>query len=552
MKLVNDATSPRRLAEDLLDEQRDLSAASRFSEWHDQRKSQQTKQWYRELIPLSAPRPDQQYGFEVDLDKCSGCKACVSACHSLNGLDEDEAWREVGLLVSDDWRNPYQQTITTACHHCVDPACLNGCPVLAYDKDPATGIVRHLDDQCIGCQYCVLKCPYDVPKYSAKRGIVRKCDMCGSRLAVGEAPACAQACPSQAIRIVVVETNAIVRAFQHSTTSQNPFLPGSPAPDYTRPATRYRSNRSIPNWVRSADQAQLRPEPAHSPLVWMLVLTQCSAGLYLFDWILGRMVLDVNTIRPALSLAALTVGVGGVLASLFHLGRPWGAWRVFLGLRRSWLSREIVAFLFWKILAVSYAGVVWGSFSSSSGLPQSFLAATGVAGMVGVFCSAMVYHDTRREFWRWPATASKFFGTALILGGAAAFWLSTAMMPQMSLEVGLWPAAIIAGATLFKTAVEHRTLRCVTRDDFSSLHKTALILTGRFGLLNRWRLAFGILGGLIMPGFVLLGIKLGFQPARLSIMVGCLFLLCATGELIERWLFFTAVQPVKMPGTVAS
>ena len=55
--------------------------------------------------------------------------------------------------------------------------------MLAYEKDPVTGIVRHLDDQCIGCSYCILKCPYDVPKYSRARGIVRKCDMCHSRLA---------------------------------------------------------------------------------------------------------------------------------------------------------------------------------------------------------------------------------------------------------------------------------------------------------------------------------------------------------------------------------
>jgi ferredoxin len=81
-------------------------------------------------------------------------------------------------------------------HHCVDPACLSGCPVLVYDKYPATGIVRHLDDQCIGCQYCVMKCPCEVPRYSARRGIVRKCDMCGNRLSQGEAPACVQACPS--------------------------------------------------------------------------------------------------------------------------------------------------------------------------------------------------------------------------------------------------------------------------------------------------------------------------------------------------------------------
>ena len=128
--------------------------------------------------------PGEQYAFEVDLDKCTGCKACVSRLPQFEraGRKRNMA-RESGCCIGDDWREPFQQTVTTACHHCVDPGCLNGCPVLAYDKDPVTGIVRHLDDQCIGCQYCVMKCPYDVPKYSAHRGIVRKCDMCSSRLA---------------------------------------------------------------------------------------------------------------------------------------------------------------------------------------------------------------------------------------------------------------------------------------------------------------------------------------------------------------------------------
>jgi Fe-S-cluster-containing dehydrogenase component len=171
----------------------------------------------------------------VDLDACTGCKACVSACHSLNGLDEDEMWRSVGLIHSDAPEEPYQQTITTACHHCEDPACANGCPVLAYEKDAETGIVRHLDDQCIGCQYCVLKCPYDVPKYSKKRGIVRKCDMCQSRLAVGEAPACVQACPNEAIRIEVVRTG----------DGGASLVPGAFESSYTRRA-RVRRARILP------------------------------------------------------------------------------------------------------------------------------------------------------------------------------------------------------------------------------------------------------------------------------------------------------------------
>ena len=59
----------------------------------------------------------------------------------MNGLDEDEIWRDIGLLHGGSTAEPYQQTVTTACHHCVEPACLLGCPVKAYEKDAETGIV---------------------------------------------------------------------------------------------------------------------------------------------------------------------------------------------------------------------------------------------------------------------------------------------------------------------------------------------------------------------------------------------------------------------------
>src|SRR5678816_4725159 len=194
----------RTLIDDLLAEQQSLTAVERFARSHERGQTPAQARYYRELIPLSKPQPGEQYAFAVDLDACTGCKACVNACHSLNGLDEDELWRNVGVIVGGTVEKPYQQTVTTACHHCAEPGCLLGCPVMAYEKDAATGIVRHLDDQCIGCQYCLLMCPYDVPKYSQRLGIVRKCDMCIDRLAVGEAPACVQACPHGAIRIQLV------------------------------------------------------------------------------------------------------------------------------------------------------------------------------------------------------------------------------------------------------------------------------------------------------------------------------------------------------------
>ena len=192
----------------------------------------------------------------------------------MNGLDEHETWRDVGTIHGFDENGSYTQTVTTACHHCADPGCLNGCPVLAYEKDEDTGIVRHLDDQCIGCQYCVLKCPYDVPKYSESLGIVRKCDMCHSRLAEGEAPACVQACPTETISITIVDTSGTVEAAR----SSGAFLAGAPEPSYTVPTTRYVTDRSVPTNTTAADETALKPEHAHLPLVFMLVFTQLSAG----------------------------------------------------------------------------------------------------------------------------------------------------------------------------------------------------------------------------------------------------------------------------------
>src|SRR6186997_543147 len=145
----------------LLAEQQQLTAVEQFASQHVNHEHPAEDRFYRSRLPARMPHPGEQYAFTVDLDACSGCKACVTACHNVNGLEDTESWRRIGLLHSRVGSAPFLQTVTTACHHCVDPGCLNGCPVLAYDKDPLTGIVRHLDDQCMGCQYCVMMCPYE-------------------------------------------------------------------------------------------------------------------------------------------------------------------------------------------------------------------------------------------------------------------------------------------------------------------------------------------------------------------------------------------------------
>ncbi|HEX2855839.1 MAG TPA: DmsC/YnfH family molybdoenzyme membrane anchor subunit [Opitutaceae bacterium] len=481
---------------------------------------------FADLIPLSAPQPGEQYAFQVDLDSCTGCKACVSACHSLNGLDENETWRDVGLVSSPDARRPFTQTITTACHHCADPACLNGCPVLAYEKDPITGIVRHLDDQCIGCSYCVLMCPYDVPKYNEARGIVRKCDMCHGRLSEGEAPACVQACPTQAISIVTVTTHVNGR-LQADTSS---FLAAAPDPSITLPTTRYVTKRVLPENLFAADAAVIEPQPPHWPLVAMLMLMPMAVGCGVADKILGLP-------TPVLGVCGWLAGAAGLALSVFHLGQPLRAWRVFLGLRKSWLSREAVIFGAWFGLATAYLAIRLGWLPLNYPPLRTALAAgTAALGMLGLFCSVMIYVDTKRDFWRFANTAPRFFGSAIVLGLASA--LAAPGAPRVL-------GVLLAGAVVLKLIAEARAIDRTIYDrdlPLTPARKTSLLLTrAPLRSVNELRIAAAGLGGILLP----LMIAAGSIPV-VAAWPG--LLLVALGELAERYLFFRAVVAPKMPG----
>src|SRR6185295_8302289 len=96
--------------------------------------------------------------------------------------------------------------------------------------------------------------------------------------------------------------------------------------------------------------------------------------------------------------------------------RPLLAFRAVLGLRTSWLSREIVAFGAFAMLACACAARAWAGELPLAGEPDALLGATAIMGLLGVGCSVMVYAATRRAFWAAPATAVRFFGTSLLLG----------------------------------------------------------------------------------------------------------------------------------------
>lgn len=518
-----------------LDTQQELRAVERFASLHDAGQFAPGAHEYDAVVPLSLPRPGEQYAFKVDLDACSGCKACVTACHTLNGLDAGETWRFVGVLHGGSTHAPVVQTVTSACHHCLDPACMTGCPVEAYEKDPVTGIVRHLDDQCIGCQYCTLTCPYDVPQYNVAKGIVRKCDMCSERLAVGEAPACVQACPNQAISITVVSQTQVIEDAQGDA-----FLPGAPSPGITVPTTVYATERAVPRNLLPVDFYALRPAQRHAPLVAMLVFTQLSVGGFLAEPLLGLTAgVQLGSARALHATVSLLAGLAGIGVSLLHLGRPLYAFRAVIGLRRSWLSREILAFGAFAGAAAAYTAPLW------FGLGDRFawLGAVVVAcGLSAVACSTMVYAATRRAWWNAPTTAFKFFMASIVLG--LALLVTTSAWRGRADAAGIAAAWAVAAVAL-KLVGEASVLLHLRERTRSDLKRSALLLTGSLARTARWRVGCALTGA----GLLLVAITLtpSWTPT-LCVFALAAVLLLAAGEVLERILFFRALSSSRMPG----
>ena len=405
------------LIHQLIESQQQLTAVEQFSQRHADVISPMLEPHYKQLIPLELPQADEQYSFEVDLDACSGCKACVAACHNLNGLEEGELWRNVGLMVGGTETQPQIQHVTSACHHCLEPACMIGCPVNAYEKDEVTGIVAHLDDQCIGCKYCMFTCPYDVPSYSKSKGIVRKCNMCADRLAVGEAPACVQACPNEAIKITKVKRSEIAEYSKSSTTTK--LIEGAPNSSLTMPTTLYKTDRVLPKNLVPTDYSVAKPLHAHYPLVFMLTLTQMAFGIFATTFAVTQLFPAIeSSLQIRLDLLAFAVLVMGLNVALLHLGRPLKAYRAMANIRTSWLSREILGFNLFAGAASQL--LAWGWLTQPQELTGVPLwvptLATTVFGAIAIGCSAMLYIVTGRPLWSFIRTNGLFFLTGAVLG----------------------------------------------------------------------------------------------------------------------------------------
>jgi Fe-S-cluster-containing dehydrogenase component len=153
---------------------------------------------------LAAP-PDA-VGMLYDATRCIGCQACVTACKTANNLpgnmydppkDLDGQTKNIIKLYESDGEKSYMKQ---QCMHCIDPGCVNACMIGAFKKREF-GIVTWDKDRCIGCRYCQVACPYNIPKFQWDTAIpeIVKCELCNHMLKRGEEPGCVQACPKEAV-----------------------------------------------------------------------------------------------------------------------------------------------------------------------------------------------------------------------------------------------------------------------------------------------------------------------------------------------------------------
>lgn len=160
-------------------------------------------------------------GILYDSTLCIGCKVCQAACKEFNNMPPehtsiDKIWDDPvdlssktfniikaythGTGLTKDSVTDGHSFIKRHCMHCVDPACVSACPVSALKKNPETGVVGYNKSACIGCRYCQIACPFNIPRFEWDKPfpVIRKCQLCDHRYKEGKFAACCEFCPTGA------------------------------------------------------------------------------------------------------------------------------------------------------------------------------------------------------------------------------------------------------------------------------------------------------------------------------------------------------------------
>jgi formate dehydrogenase iron-sulfur subunit len=165
------------------------------------------------------------YGILFDANLCIGCGACMDACKEKNQLPKSDGkvlsaadYTVVEELGDDTY-------LRRMCMHCLEPSCVSACPVGALEKTKEGPVVYNFE-KCIGCRYCMVACPFSVPRYEweSMTPRVRKCQLCSDRVCKGLPTACAEACPTEAT-VSGKRTDLIALAWKRIANDPDNYAP---------------------------------------------------------------------------------------------------------------------------------------------------------------------------------------------------------------------------------------------------------------------------------------------------------------------------------------
>ena len=145
-----------------------------------------------------------QFVIATDLNRCVGCLACSVSCKVANGVNVGDFWLKVLRIGpnpiaggSGQWPDVEHYYLPVQCPHCADPECVKVCPTEASHV-AEDGSIQIDKEKCIGCQFCVMACPYGVRYLNEEEKVVEKCTLCEQKLSQGELPQCVSQCGGNA------------------------------------------------------------------------------------------------------------------------------------------------------------------------------------------------------------------------------------------------------------------------------------------------------------------------------------------------------------------
>ena len=370
----------------------------------------------------------KRWGMVVDLNRCVGCQTCTIACKQTNDTPPGVQWRKVIDIETGAFPDVQRLFMVTGCQHCDEPPCVPVCPTGATTKRE-DGIVAIDYDQCIGCAYCVVSCPYqartlihkDAGYYGEKTkqenatshperlGVAQKCTFCQPKVDEGLAkglkpgidleatPACAASCIAQAINFGDFndkESNVSVLSRENSTMRLNEYLGTDPQIKYlyTTPTVK---GRDLSQKPFTQTEESLR-DPA-SPVVGSL--QQFWDWRAAMNWVFGGMgsgLLALTVIFAVVDLIPMDIAKNLILYSLasisvglffvfLKIGRKLRFWRAILRPQTSWMTRELY------VVAALFPVSLFAAVN-----PQSLtLILSGLLSASFLFCQSMILYKAR-------------------------------------------------------------------------------------------------------------------------------------------------------------